>query len=262
MDKKHLHHVLFPLLWIFACCDGQPPSPSMDCRCPYVQKGYEQLRPNTTIRDESTNSSRAAMQQWRELELELGLDMNKPLEEGNMGLLSAKGKAVIPYFGPGKEKYYRVVEIDNANFNSFQQYMLLMCDLYNRIYVLNECKPTPEEKKQFVREEEKLWKRFSLDQPAIHGGTPFKKQSPTSIAPPEPLPSFVQVVLLHPDKVEHPEVAVVPEAVQIVPGTFSTRVLVNAGNNYTMTIQDGENVWRAIFNASESQVPAQRFKKQ
>lgn len=247
----------------FSACRQTPgdwagaPATAPDCRCPYVQRGYEQLRPNTKIVVEATNSSQKEVREWRELQLDLNLDLNQPLEKGNMGLASVKGKAVIPYFNDGSEKYYQVIEVDNVSYSDFQKYMLLVCELYNRYYVLNACAPTGADKAQFEREEKAL--RVGLLQ-WKDPKPPVSRRAHTAVTPSRPALQTRQIVLLHPPGVSFPNVQVQPGGAQCIPGAFSTRVIAPPGQ-YEVTLKTKQGAWSVAFNASENQVAAQRFTK-
>lgn len=238
-----------------------PDDATPDCRCPYVQRGYEPLLPNTKVVVEATNSSQKEVREWRELQLDLGLDLHQPLEKGNMRLASAKGKMVIPYFNDGAEKYYQVIEVDNVRHSDFQKYMMLVCELYNRYFVLNHCTPTPAEKEQFDWEEKAL--RVSL----LHWKAPkppVSRGPHTDVTParqsPVTAPLTRQIVLLHPPGVSYPRVEVQPRGAECIPGAFSTRVIAPPGQ-YEATLSTQQGAWSAAFDASENQVAAQRFTK-
>lgn len=259
---KPSYAVLFlaPVFLLFMCLgcasENRSNGPGPQCDCPYVQPAFAQLQPNTKIITETTNASQQQVRKWRDLQLELGLELNEPLKDGNLGLARLAGKAVIPYFNDGKERFYQIITVENGQIDKFQQYMLQVCELYYRYYVLNDCKPGEADKAAFLKEERMLKEKLLGWRDAQQSIRAINNRPP----PPAPPPQRLELLLMHPGSMEFPKVEVSPNSVTCSPGAYSTTLVLHPGL-YTAILTDLKtgSRWHASFDAGEKIIQEQRF---
>lgn len=97
MKKLPIILFIFPMLWTSpACLQPGPATEEMPgrqpCTCIFLRPGHQYLLSDVEAIDEETNSSRKAMEEWKELEAEFDLSFDGM----NQKSLELRGKLLIP----------------------------------------------------------------------------------------------------------------------------------------------------------------------
>lgn len=243
--------ILSLLILLSACAPERKPmspvSENQPCTCLFFRTGHEYLLTDIQVVDEETNSSKRALETWKEVDADFDLSFDIV----NKKSLSLSGKILLPFLDKDGVRYFRAIRLDQkGDKKDYEKFVAEYCIQYDLLKDPANCEIAPRHLEKFQAETQKLAELY-LRQPKT-GKTPGKE--------PAKAHSTQKVRILFPEGADNPSLDIRPTPQKVEYGLISCEVWVLPGD-YTISLHSGESSWNAHFSESSGVVAGNRFTK-
>lgn len=243
--------ILSLIILLPACAPERKPlspvSESQPCTCLFFRTGHEYLLTDIQVVDEETNSSKRALETWKEIDADFDLSFDLV----NKKSLSLSGKVLLPFLDKDGVRYFRVIRLDQkGDKKDYEKFVAEYCIQYDLLKDPTNCEIAPRHLEKFQAETQKLAELYLRQ--AKTGNAPEKETGKT------PIPQKVRI--LFPEGSDKPSLDIRPAPQKVECGLISCEVWVLPGD-YTISLHSGESSWKARFSESSGVVAGNRFTK-
>ncbi len=242
---------LFPLFWAHPAC-RQPESAMEEaperqpCTCIFFRPGHQYLLSDVEVVDEETNSSRQAMEDWKELEADLDLSFDGM----NQKSLELRGKLLIPYLDPKGVRYFRVIRMaQNGEKKDYEKFVAEYCIQYELDKDPETCDIRPERLDSFRDRTERLAAMYLRAKKQENAPKPSSTQTSQVLK---------KIRIIYPEEARSPELEVQPRPARTNCGLLSCEVWVRPGD-YIVQLHKGGNSWSARFSHETGLLAGNQF---
>jgi hypothetical protein len=153
--KKGFTFTLLAAIVAASACKSPTKDPVEErehCKCIFLRPGNEYLLSGVRIVDETTNTSREAMERWKEFTSKSSIEIAPQEKE-----LRVEGDFALPYFDSKGVKYYKTVHLDKSrSMDDFGRFFTMYCIKFELYSDPATCAIMPEHLESMRREIERL----------------------------------------------------------------------------------------------------------